>query len=116
VAKSVSTRNTKSNNSPHVGRGKNDLAALGTARAEINPSPDLDHDDLRTLQQHVQRGSIVETTLQHKLVHVVSHTLGDGKTPRGLAAGIALYVAGEGKLIQQNAERHEKSGPGSKVK
>jgi gamma-glutamyl:cysteine ligase YbdK (ATP-grasp superfamily) len=46
----------------------------------------------------------VETTLHHELVHVVVDTLGGGKTPRWLAEGIALHVAGEGKLIQQNAE------------
>jgi len=46
----------------------------------------------------------VETTLQRELVHVVIHTLGGRKTPPWLAEGIALYVAGEGKLIQKNAE------------
>jgi hypothetical protein len=46
----------------------------------------------------------VETTLQHELVHVVIDTLGGGKMPRWFAEGIALYVAGEGKLIQQNAK------------
>ena len=52
----------------------------------------------------LKRRGIVETTLQHELVHVVIDTLGAGKTPRWLAEGIALYVAGEGKLIQQNAK------------
>ena len=59
--------------------------------------------ELQPLSLLKQRG-IVETTLQHELVHVVIDTLGGGKTPRWLAEGIALYVAGEGKLIQQNAE------------
>src|SRR5215211_784530 len=47
---------------------------------------------------------IVETTLQHELLHVVIDTLGGGKTPRWFAEGIALYVAREGKLIQENAK------------
>jgi hypothetical protein len=34
----------------------------------------------------------------------VIDTLGGGKMPRWFAEGIALYVAGEGKLIQQNAK------------
>ena len=59
--------------------------------------------ELQPLSLLKQRG-IVETTLQHELVHVVVDTLGGGKTPRWLSEGIALYVAGEGKLIQQNAE------------
>ena len=59
--------------------------------------------ELQPLSLLKQRG-IVETTLQHELVHVVIDTLGGGKTPRWLAEGIALHVAGEGKLIQQNAE------------
>lgn len=59
--------------------------------------------ELQPLSLLKQRG-IVETTLQHELVHVVVDTLGGGKTPRWLAEGIALYVAGEGKLIQQKAE------------
>jgi gamma-glutamyl:cysteine ligase YbdK (ATP-grasp superfamily) len=59
--------------------------------------------ELQPLSLLKQRG-IVETTLHHELVHVVVDTLGGGKTPRWLAEGIALHVAGEGKLIQQNAE------------
>lgn len=58
----------------------------------------------------LKRRGIVETTLQHELVHVVIDTLGGGKTPRWFAEGIALYVAGEGKLIQQNAESSVMSG------
>ena len=52
----------------------------------------------------LKRRGIVETTLQHELVHVVIDTLGGGKTPRWLAEGIALHIAGEGKLIQQYAK------------
>jgi hypothetical protein len=64
------------------------------------------HDNRIELQplSLLKRRGIVETTLQHELVHVVIDTLGGGKTPRWLAEGIALHVAGEGKLIQQNAK------------
>jgi hypothetical protein len=50
-----------------------------------------------------QRG-ILETTLRHELVHVVIDTVGGKQTPRWLAEGLALYIAGEGKLLERYAK------------
>ena len=55
--------------------------------------------ELQPLALLKQRG-ILETTLRHELVHVMVDTIGNGQTPRWLAEGIALYVAGEGPLIE----------------
>jgi hypothetical protein len=62
-------------------------AATRNRRIELQPLPLL------------KRRGILETTLRHELVHVVVDTLGGGQTPRWLAEGIALYVAGEGKSL-----------------
>lgn len=50
-----------------------------------------------------QRG-ILETTLRHELVHVVIDAVGGKQTPRWLAEGLALYIAGEGKLLERYAK------------
>jgi len=50
-----------------------------------------------------QRG-ILETTLRHELVHVVIDAVGGKQTPRWLAEGFALYIAGEGKLLERYAK------------
>ena len=43
---------------------------------------------------------ILETTLRHELAHALIDTLGNGQTPRWLAEGMALYLAGEGRLFK----------------
>jgi len=43
---------------------------------------------------------ILETTLRHELAHAFIDALGNGQTPRWLAEGMALYLAGEGKLFK----------------
>jgi stage II sporulation protein D len=50
-----------------------------------------------------QRG-ILETTLRHELVHVLVDTIGGKQTPRWLAEGLALYVAGEGRQLERYAK------------
>ena len=55
--------------------------------------------ELQPISLLKQRG-ILETTLRHELVHVVIEAVGD-QTPRWLAEGIALHLAGEGKLLAQ---------------
>jgi stage II sporulation protein D len=47
---------------------------------------------------------ILETTLRHELVHVVVDAIGGKQTPRWMAEGIALYVSGEGRLIERYAK------------
>jgi stage II sporulation protein D len=49
----------------------------------------------------LKRRGILETTLRHELVHVVIDAVGGNRTPRWLAEGIALHLAGEGKLLEQ---------------
>ncbi len=66
-------------------------AAAATKDFQIELQP------LRVLQQ---RG-ILETTIRHELVHVLIDRLGSGRTPRWLAEGMALNVAGEGPMLQR---------------
>ena len=56
--------------------------------------------ELQPLALLKQRG-ILETTLRHELVHVVIEAVGGSQTPRWLAEGMALHLAGEGKLLEQ---------------
>jgi stage II sporulation protein D len=49
----------------------------------------------------LQRRGILETTIRHELVHVLIDGLGAGRTPRWLAEGMALNVAGEGPMLQR---------------
>ena len=51
----------------------------------------------------LRRRGILETTLRHELVHKIIDKVGKGQTPRWLAEGLAIYLAGEGPLVS----RHE---------
>ena len=58
--------------------------------------------ELQPLRVLEQRG-ILETTLRHELVHVLIDTIGNGEAPRWFTEGMALYVAGEGRLFEKQA-------------
>lgn len=74
-----------------VGRtGMPAWAAAATKGSRIDLQP------LRVLKQR----RILETTLRHELVHVLIDEIGGGRTPRWLAEGMALYVAGEGRQLE----------------
>jgi hypothetical protein len=45
------------------------------------------------------RRRILETTIRHELVHSVIEAIGHGRTPRWLAEGLALHLAGEGPKV-----------------
>ena len=49
----------------------------------------------------LKRRGILETTLRHELVHVLVDTV-DGDAPRWFTEGMALYVAGEGRLFEKH--------------
>lgn len=51
----------------------------------------------------LKRRGILETTLRHELVHVLIDTIGAGQTPRWFTEGMALYVAGEGRLFEKQS-------------
>ena len=39
--------------------------------------------------------------MRHELVHVLVDTIGNGEAPRWFTEGMALYVAGEGRLFEK---------------
>ncbi|HEX3282317.1 MAG TPA: SpoIID/LytB domain-containing protein [Pyrinomonadaceae bacterium] len=55
--------------------------------------------------QLLKRKRILETTLRHELAHAAIDVLGRGRTPRWLAEGLAIYLAGEGKFVERYAPR-----------
>jgi hypothetical protein len=47
----------------------------------------------------LKRRGVLDTTLRHELVHTFVDKLSQGRAPRWLAEGTALYFAGEGRLV-----------------
>ena len=85
-----------------VGRtGMPPWAAAATKRNTVELQP------LKLLKQR----RILETTLRHELVHVLIDAIGAGQTPRWLAEGMAVYVAGEGRLIDNQPHTNSMSPP-----
>jgi stage II sporulation protein D len=85
-----------------VGRtGMPAWAAAATKRNTIELQP------LKLLKQR----RILETTVRHELVHVLIDAIGGGQTPRWLTEGMAVYVAGEGRLIESQQQLNSMSAP-----
>ncbi len=83
-----------------VGRtGQPAWAAAATKGNRIELQP------LETLQ----RRRILETTLRHELVHTLIDAIGHGRTPRWLAEGLAIHLAGEGRMVVRYAPRRKMS-------
>ena len=78
-----------------VGRtGMPPWAAAATKRNKIELQP------FKLLKQR----RILETTLRHELVHVLIDAIGGSQTPRWLTEGMAIFLAGEGRLLESNRQ------------
>jgi SpoIID/LytB domain protein len=49
----------------------------------------------------LQKRGILNSTLRHELSHALIEILGDGRTPRWLAEGLCIHIAGEGRQYSQ---------------
>ena len=79
-----------------VGRtGQPAWAAAATKGNRIELQP------LETLK----RRRILETTLRHELVHTLVDIIGHGRAPRWLAEGLAIHLAGEGRMVAKYEPR-----------
>ena len=50
----------------------------------------------------LRRRGVLASTLRHEVAHVVIGALGGGRTPRWLAEGLAIHVAGEGGALKRS--------------
>ena len=53
----------------------------------------------------LKRRRILETTVRHELVHTLVDVIGHGRTPRWLAEGLAVHLAGEGRMVARYQPR-----------
>ncbi|MCU1268032.1 MAG: hypothetical protein JWM21_4350 [Acidobacteria bacterium] len=51
----------------------------------------------------LRKRGVLDTSLRHELVHTFVDRLSQGRAPRWLAEGMALYFAGEGRLVARYA-------------
>jgi stage II sporulation protein D len=68
-------------------------AATNGTRIELQP--------LETLK----RRRVLETTLRHELAHALVDAVGHGRAPRWLAEGLAVHLAGEGRMVSRYQSR-----------
>jgi hypothetical protein len=50
---------------------------------------------------------VLDSTLRHEFVHVAVEALSRGRAPRWLVEGLAVHVAGEGRLVARDAPRRK---------
>jgi SpoIID/LytB domain protein len=55
----------------------------------------------------LRRRNVLASTLRHECAHLAIDTIGQGKTPRWLAEGLAIYFAGEGPMVSRYTARQE---------
>src|SRR5215510_7912931 len=53
----------------------------------------------------LRRRGVLNTTLRHEMTHAVIEVLGDGRAPRWMAEGLAIYVAGEAASLQRTENK-----------
>lgn len=53
----------------------------------------------------LQKRQLLATTMRHELTHVAIESLGQGRTPRWLAEGLAIFCAGEGRALEKTRPR-----------
>ena len=55
----------------------------------------------------LRRRRVLDSTLRHEFVHVAAEALSRGRAPRWLVEGLAVHVAGEGRLFARDAPKRK---------